>query len=74
MSFFLENRSKSKITLIKAKCAVIYYGNNNGNHMYCKGSHFIWVYFHEHSQFTGQQGKGEVISLTPLKHFHRLHS
>ena len=31
---FLETRSKSKITLIKTKCAVIYYGNNNGNHMY----------------------------------------
>ena len=25
----------------------------------------IWVFFHEHSQFTGQQGKGEAISLTP---------
>ena len=25
----------------------------------------IWVYFHEHSQFTGQLGKGEAISLTP---------
>ena len=33
-----------------------------------KRSHFfsIWVFFHEHSQFTGQQGKGEAISLTPL--------
>ena len=25
----------------------------------------IWVYFHEHSRFTGQLGKGEAISLTP---------
>ena len=33
----------------------------------------IWVFFHEHSQFTGQQGKGEAISLTPLYHFHPLH-
>ena len=32
---------------------------------------FLWVYFHEHSRFTGQQGKGEAISLTPRggKHF-----
>ena len=34
---------------------------------------FIWVFFHEHSQFTGQQGKGEGISLTPLCHLHLLH-
>ena len=33
----------------------------------------IWVFFHEHSRFTGQQGKGEGISLTPLYHFHPLH-
>ena len=33
----------------------------------------IWVFFHEHSRFTGQQGKGEGISLTPLYHFHHLH-
>ena len=31
-----------------------------------KGSHFIWVFFHEHSQFIEQQGKGEAIYLTPL--------
>ena len=33
----------------------------------------IWVFFHEHSRFAGQQGKGEAISLTPLYHFHPLH-
>ena len=27
----------------------------------------------KHSQFTGQQGKGEAISLTLLYHFHPLH-
>ena len=32
----------------------------------------IWVFFHEHSRFTGQQGKGEGIYLTPLYHFHPL--
>ena len=26
----------------------------------------IWVFFHEHSRFIEQQGKGEGISLTPL--------
>ena len=30
---------------------------------------FIWVFFHAHSRFTGQQGKGEGIYLTPLYHF-----
>ena len=33
----------------------------------------IWVFFHEHSRFTGQQGKGEGIYLTPLYHFHPRH-
>ena len=30
-------------------------------------------FFHEHSQFTGQQGKEEAIPLTPLNHVHPLH-
>ena len=29
--------------------------------------------FHEHSQITGQKGKGEAISLTSLYHFHPFH-
>ena len=33
----------------------------------------IWVFFHKHSRFTGQQGKGEAISLSPLYHFHPLY-
>ena len=33
----------------------------------------IWVFFHEHSRFARQQGKGEGIYLTPLYHFHPLH-
>ena len=33
----------------------------------------IWVLFNEHSRFTGQQGKGEAISLIPLDHFYPLH-
>ena len=33
----------------------------------------IWVFFHEHSRFTGNQGKEEGISLTPFYHFHPLH-
>ena len=33
----------------------------------------IWLYFHEYSRFTGQQGKGEGIYLTPLYHFHPIH-
>ena len=33
----------------------------------------IWVFFHEHSRFSGQQRKGEGISLIPLYHFHPLH-
>ena len=34
---------------------------------------FFLSLFHEHSQFTGQQGKREAVSLTPLDHSHRLH-
>ena len=33
----------------------------------------IWVFFQEHSRFTGQQGKGKAVSLGPLDHFHQLH-
>ena len=33
----------------------------------------IWVFFHEHSQIIGLQGKGEGIFLTPHYHFHQLH-
>ena len=31
----------------------------------------IWIFFHEHSQITGRQGRGEDISLTPHYHFYR---
>ena len=33
----------------------------------------IWVFFHQHSLSTGQQGKGEATSLTHLYHFRLLH-
>ena len=33
----------------------------------------ISVFFHEHSEITGLQRKGEGISLTPHYHFHPLH-
>ena len=33
----------------------------------------IWIFVHEHLRFTGQQEKGEAISLTPHYHFHSLH-
>ena len=41
--------------------------------LFCFVFFSIWVFFHEHSRFTGQQGKGEGINLTPLYHFHPLH-
>ena len=34
---------------------------------------YVWVFFHKHSRFTGQQGKREDIYLTPHYHFHLLH-
>ena len=33
----------------------------------------VWVFFHETSRFTWQQGKGGDIYLTPLYHFHPFH-
>ena len=38
-------------------------------------AHFfsIWVFFHDHSQITGLQGKGKGISLTPRYFFHPLY-
>ena len=35
--------------------------------------YLFFFFFHEHSRFTGQQGKGEDIYLTPLYHFYPLH-
>ena len=32
-----------------------------------------WLFFHKYSWLTGQQVKGEVISLNPFYHFHPLH-
>ena len=40
---------------------------------FCKVSFFIWDLFHKRSRFTGQQRKGEAISLTPLYHLDPLH-
>ena len=37
-----------------------------------KDFYSIWVFFYDHSQFTGQQGKWKAISLTPLYLFHML--
>ena len=37
------------------------------------GQKNIYIFFHKHSQFTGLQGKGEAISLTPLYDFHPFH-
>ena len=33
----------------------------------------IWLFFHDHSRFTGLQGKVEGISLTPQCHFKPFH-
>ena len=33
----------------------------------------ILVFFHRYSRFTGQQGKGETISLTPVYQFYPFH-
>ena len=45
--------------------------NNSVKHSFINFS--IWVFYHEHSRFTGQQGKEEAITLTPLYHFHLIH-
>ena len=34
---------------------------------------YVWAFFHEHSQVTGLQGKGEGIPLTSHYHFHPLY-
>ena len=55
------------LLILKVSClTVIFYGN-------LTVIFFIWVFFNEYSWFTGQQGKGEAISLTPHCHFHPLH-
>ena len=47
--------------MIQNKDTVVVKGDKDSNIIL-----FIWVFFHKHSQSTGQQGKGEAISLTLL--------
>ena len=86
--FLLKARSNSKITLVKTICIIICHGNNNGNHeLWVKvkviysglkmletiiTKPFFYLGFLSQT-FTGKQGKGDAISLTPLYHFHLLH-
>ena len=61
-------RAESKMKLTKVK------RSSWGLHVKKIGIFFfICIFCHEHSQFTGQKGKGEAISWTPPYHFHRLH-
>ena len=55
------------------KFKVMYGGLEMLETIITEAAFFFWVFFHEHSRFTGQHGKGEAIFLTPLYHFHRLH-
>ena len=43
------------------------------NHTVNQAIFLVWVFFHEHPRFNGQQEKGKAIPLTPLYHFHPLH-
>ena len=64
--FFIDEKNLQKFSYQRAYiCLVILHDNFF--------FFSIWVFFHEHSRFTGQQGKGEGIFLTPLYHFHPLH-
>ena len=51
------------------------YLSNRTQRTKIKNSFFfsILVFFHEQSQITGLQGKGEGIYLTPHRNFHPLH-
>ena len=74
----LSERLYSKLTRIKT------YHKSNVNHnrstttgkFYTTWIFFffsLWVFFHEHSRFTGQQEKEAGIFLTPLYHFQPFH-
>ena len=42
-------------------------------HLKVRNFFSVWVFFHEQSQFIGQQGTGEGIYSTPFYHVHLLH-
>ena len=84
--FITENRDVSSANNfgLDAKSSdkpLMYIIKNNGPSIEPYGTpasvaaHFfsIWVFFHDHSQITGLQGKGEGISLTPRYYFHPLY-
>ena len=86
IGFLLKARSNSKITLVKTIRIAIYHDNNNVNHgvkveIIYSGLKMLetiitkpFFYLGFLSQtFTGQQGKGDAIYLTPLYHFHPFH-
>ena len=52
-----------------------FFWNNVSKNPILKDNFFFYfgVSFTWHSWFTGQQGKGEAISVTPLYHFHLLY-
>ena len=79
VGFFFEARCNFKIKLIKTKCIVMVLLWKQWflwakvkvsclkmlETIVTEATFFsIWVFFLEHSQFTGKQGKGEAISLT----------
>ena len=53
---------------------VQYFGNATGIFKKMKETFFdlLFLFLHKDLRFTAQQGKGEVISLTPLYHIHSL--
>ena len=81
--FFLKPDLIPKILIKAKGIVIYHGNNNGGNNSYCdkvtyrrlkiletiiiEAFFFIWVYFYEHSWFTGQLGKREAISLIPNK-------
>ena len=55
------------------KCSEIFFKTSVSEPYFSKDYFFYVVFFHEHSRFTGQQGKEDASSLTPLSYFPPFH-
>ena len=69
----LKNHYENKINFKNFDVTIWLTNNFNKCFFFCFVFFSIWVFFHEHSPITGQQGKEEGIYLTALYHFHLLH-
>ena len=68
----MKDSRRSSSTYAESLCLFLHVVKHN-LHFFFQFFFSIWLFFHEYLRFTGQQVKGEAISLYPFYHVHSLH-